>query len=251
VNGLKRVLAAPGLVLALWVAQLLLAWHLATPVRVAARAAIGEYAWIDDGHLMSALIELFADHQPVAALLAENAMVASVLGVLFWGLAYGGVIRRLSGKATVSELAAASVGFLPAIAAQTLWLGIVRAALVAAAFGVGMKLPALAVVLGVAFTAVTIVAADLARVDVVLLGGRKLHPATAWRALKQALTQPRLLAGAGTLAIAQMVVPLLALYLVLSDTGGAASIWLARALTLVALGLGLWRIGVVVEAREG
>lgn len=249
-NALKRVLSAPGLVLALWVMQMLVAWHLATPVRVAARAAMGEYAWIDDGHLLSAPIELFGDHRPVAALMAENGLVAVILGVVFWALAFGAVIRRISSKAPPSELAAASIRFLPCIVAQTLWVGAMRAVLVGIAVGIGIKLPALAVVVGVVASAVMIVAADVARVKVVLLDARRFHPATALKAVREALSHPRVLAAAGTLAVLQMLVPMIAFYLVLSDAGGAGSIWIARLLALGGLVLGLWRVAVVVEATE-
>lgn len=250
-NALKRVFGAPGLVVTLWALQLLVAWHLATPVRVAAKAAMGEYAWIDDGHLMSALVELFANDPAVVALMAENAIVASILGLVFWALAYGAVIRRLSGKTGPSELAAASVRFLPGVVAQTAWLGIVRAIPIAIAAAAATKLPALAVVIGVITTAITVVAADIARVGVVLHEARPLHPLTALRALRKTLVRPRLLAAAGALAVVQMLVPLVALQLVLSDAGGSGSIWLARLLAFGGLVIGLWRIALVVDATDG
>ncbi len=248
-NALRRVLSAPGMVFALWALQLAVAWQLGDAVRVAAAAAMRGYARIDDGHLLGAVMELMATSPAIAGVMVQAAITSTLVGIVFWALAYGGVIKRLQGPASPSQMAAASVGFLPGVVVQTIYVGALRAIPIGLCALLAAKAPVVAVGLGLVVTAVTVVAADLARVEVVLHGGRAFHPMTALRALKTAHTDLRLLSSAGAIAIAQVFVPAILIYLVLSDTAGAGSIWLARCLALGGLVLGLWRIALAVDAR--
>jgi len=246
-NALRRVASAPGLLLVLWLGQLALAWQLADGVRVAAGAGMGEHAWVDDGHLLAAITELLAFHPSVAGMFVHAAASSAVLGAVFWALAYGGVIRRLSERVRASEAVAASVRYLPGVVVQSIYSWLLRALPMAGVGALAAKLPVLAVGLGLLVTAIAVVTADLARVEVVLHGSSRFSPMTALRALRGAFARPRMLAGAGALAVTQSLIPLLTFYVVLSDSAGEGSIWLARGLGLVALALGLWRIAVIVE----
>jgi hypothetical protein len=247
-SALRRVLSAPGLVIGLILVQLLLGWQLAGAVRATAAASMRGYSWIDDGHLLHALSELMATHPAVGAALVQSAMTGGLLAIVFWALAYGGVITRLAGKRPARELAAASIAHLPGICAQTVYLGAVRVIPMIGIGAMASKLPALAVLLGLGLTVLTVVGADIARVHIVLHGGRVWHPKTAVLALRHALKRPKLLAAAGSLAILQLIVPAILGYVVFADLAGAGSIWIARALSALGLLLGLWRIAVVVEA---
>jgi hypothetical protein len=247
-SALRRVASAPGLVIFLWLAQLAVAWQLGDAVAAATISSMKGYAWLDDGHLLFAISELMAQNPAVAAAIVHTWMMGAIFAITFWALAYGGVISRLDGKKPASELAAASIRFAPSIAAQTIYVGIVRAIPMAGIGAMAAKLPVVAFVLGAVVLAVTVTAADVARVSVVLHGERRFHVKTALRAIRTVVARPRLLGMAGTLALVQAMIPALLVYLVISDGAGSGSIWLARGLTLAGLVLGLWRISVVIDA---
>ena len=249
-NALRRVLKSPGLVIVLWLAQAAAAWLLAGIVAAAASAAMQGFAWVDDGHLLAAIAELTSNQRAVGVAMVQIAITAVVLGIVFWTVAYGGVIARLEGKKPASEVAAASIKYMPGIAAQTIYVYILRAVPMVPLGLMAAKFPALAFVTGLGVMMLTIVAADIARVSVVLHDARPFHPKTALIALRRAVTRPALLARAGLLAIASIAIPAILVYIVMADAAGSASIWLARCLSLVGLVIGLWRIAFVVDSLD-
>lgn len=249
-SALRRVLTAPGLVIVLWLAQAAAAWLLAGIIAAAASAAMQGYAWVDDGHLLAAVAELTSNQRAVGVAMVQVAITATVLGIVFWTVTYGGIIARLEGKKPASEVAAASIKHMPGIAAQTIYIYLVRGLVMTPLGLMAAKFPSLAFVTGLGVMALTIVAADVARVSVVLHDARAFHPKTTIMALRRAVTRPALLARAGLLAIAGIAIPAVLVYIVMADTAGSASIWLARGLSLVGLVVGLWRIAFVVDSLD-
>lgn len=249
-TALRRVVRAPGLIAVVGAISLLLAWHVGGMVRAAGAAAMTDYAWPDDGHVMYAVLELFATHPGTAAVAARGLLAAGLLWIAVQALLQGAMVRRLSGSASAADVAAAGVRFAPGVCVQTGWTLLVRAlplALVGLAAG---ALPPLALALSLAVGAAGTVVADVARARVVLAGAHPFHPRTTLVALRTVFTRPRLLATATTIAIVQMLLPPLVFAAVFTDVGGGAAIWIGRALVLVGTVFGLWRIALAVEAVE-
>ncbi len=252
----RRVVRAPGLIALVVALHLLLAAAIGGATRSAIGAAMGRSVLADDSRLWYAVLELF-DRSPgllesIRHLVAGSGIVA--LG--FWTLAAAGVLHRLRAPAPLPRLAAAAVRGLPGVVAVTLWHLPARAALLAAAGG----LAAAVVDLPWGFVAVLILAAaiayctcalDLARCDVVLHGGRRFHPMTAWRGFLHAAGRPAVLAASMLASFGQHACTAGAVLVVLAGSGGDSSIWLARALAALGIVLGLIRLAVAVEAGTG
>lgn len=249
-RALVRVVRAPGLLLALWIGQLLFAWLLSSPVRAVAGAAMGPFTWFDDGHRLRALAELLIDDSAVAAVIASTLASSAMLGVAFAILVGPAVITRLRAPTPAAELGRASGQHLPAMVVQTLYNLVPRAVfggLAAAALALaGPRILPLAVLLAALPTLVL----DRARVAVVLEQERPLHPKTHWRALVHVLRRPAWVLLGALLDGLQIAVGIAALVFVISPAGvamGGGALWVARLAGLVALALGLWRISLAVE----
>ena len=76
-RALRRVVLAPGFVLALWLAQLAFAALLAMPGRAAAAAAMDGFVWFDDGHRLRAVSELMGDNPAITAAIAIGAATSA------------------------------------------------------------------------------------------------------------------------------------------------------------------------------
>ena len=96
--------------------------------------------------------------------------------------------------------------------------------------------------------AVCTCALDLARCDVVLHGARRFHPQAAWRGFLHALRRPPVLIRSMLFSFGQWAcVAGIGLAAVAGLHGGPA-IWLARALAVASIVLGLARLAIAVEA---
>jgi hypothetical protein len=249
-RALVRVVRAPGLLLALWIGQLVFAWLLSFPVRMVGEAAMGPFTWFDDGHRLRALAELLIDDQAVAAAITASLASSAMLAVVFAILVGPAVITRLHGPASAAELGRASGQHLGAMIVQTLY-GLVPRAV----FG-GLAFAALAIAgpyglpLALLLAALPTLVLDRARVAIVLEQDRPLHPKTHVRALVHVLRRPLWLFGGALIDGLQVMVGIAALAFVISPAGvamGGGALWVARLAGLVALTLGLWRISLAVE----
>ncbi|MFV8753587.1 hypothetical protein ACNOYE_23790 [Nannocystaceae bacterium ST9] len=249
-RALVRVLRAPGLLLALWIGQLVFAWLLALPVRAVGKAAMGPFTWFDDGHRLRALVELLIHDPAVAAAIATSLASSAMLAVVFAIVVGPAVITRLHGPTRAGELGRASGQHLAAMIVQTLY-GLVPRAI----FG-GLAAAALAsfgpsgLPLAIVLAAIPTLALDRARVAVVLEQARPMHPKTHLCALLHVLRRPLWLFAGALIDALQILVGIAALVLVISPTGvamGGGALWVARLAGLLALGLGLWRISLAVE----
>jgi hypothetical protein len=254
-SAVARVLRAPGLVVLVVALHLLLAAAVGASTRSALGAAMGRYALVDGSRLWGAVFELIGRSpgllEPILHLIAGSAVVA--LGS--WTLLAAGVLQRLRAPAPLPRLAAAAVRGLPAVVAVTLWHLVPRAVLLAIAGALAattfagpwgpVAIPVLAVVL--AFCACAL---DLARCDVVLHGGRRFHPMTAWRGFVHAAGRPAVLVPSMLASFGQLGCTCAVVVAGLTGLGGdgGAAIWLARALATLGIVLGLIRLAVAVEA---
>lgn len=254
VRALVRVVQAPGLLLALWIGQLLFAWLLSSPVRAVTAAAMGPFTWFDDGHRLRALAELLIDDAAVAAVIASTLASSAMLAVAFAILVGPAVITRLRGSAPVAELGRASGQHLAAMIVQTLYNLVPRAVfggLAAATLALaGPRTLPFALPFAVLFAALPTLVLDRARVAVVLEQDRPLHPKTQLRALVHVLRRPSWVLIGALLDSLQVAVGIAALVFVISPTGiamGAGALWVARLTGLIAISFGLWRIALAVE----
>ena len=245
----SRVVRAPGLVALVAALHLLLAAAIGAAARSAIGAAMKGSVLVDESRLLSALLELFGRSpgllEPIRHLIAGSSVVA--LG--FWTLSVAGVLHRLRAPAPLPRLAAAAVRGLPGVVAVTVWHLMLRAVLlglagalaavwVAGPWGAA-TLPMLAAVF--AFCACAL---DLARCDLVLHGARRFHPMTAWRGFLHAAGRPAVLLPSMLLSFGQLACTV---GVVLAAFAGSG-VWLARALAILGIVLGLTRLAVAACA---
>jgi hypothetical protein len=242
------------LLVALWIGQLLFAWLLAFPVRMAGEAAMGPFTWFDDGHRLRALAELLFDDPAVAAVIAASLASSAMLAVAFAIVVAPTVITRLAGRSSAAELGRATGQHLGAMIVQTIY-GLIPRAL----FG-GLAAATLAATgprglpLALLLFALPTLVLDRARVGVVLEHDRPLHPKTHLRALVHVLRRPLWLISGAVIDGLQVVVGIAALAFVISPAGvalGGGALWVARVAGLLALTFGLWRISLAVEDSAG
>ncbi|MEZ4384563.1 MAG: hypothetical protein R3A79_24760 [Nannocystaceae bacterium] len=252
-SALSRVLGAPGLWVSLLAAQLALALALSRVIASMVAAALQPYAVEQPGLLLPAYAELFADNLPLAVAVAAAFAVAAVLGGLLWIVASGGVIRRLAAPLRASEIAAAAVRHLPAMAILSLYSGFLRALLLGNLWidvlGLGSGV-ARAVLVAIGWTLCT-AAVDLARADVVLRGAKAHPPRTLLRAFTRAVSRPAVWLSSGTLTLVTLGLSLTSIAIATRTFGDAGlALWGVRALAAVSVGVTLWRVAIAVQAIE-
>ncbi len=253
-RALRRVLGAPGLILAVVAVQLLAAAAVGSVVRVAVGAAMGRWSIVADGHLLGAVFELLVDHPGALATARELLAGSAVLALVTWTAIAAGVLRRLDGPARLSELAAAAVGGFPGVLVVTLWHLLPRAVLLALVGMVTKQLLGAQAwgLLGIALTVAALgyaaCALDLARAAVVLHGAPRFHPWTALGGYLRAARCPGVLLPSMLLSAGQWAAVAAIVAVGIAGMGSPGAIWLARALSVVATILGLTRMAVAVEA---
>lgn len=250
VESSKRALKAPWLWIGLWLSQVLFAYLASRFVASSVTAAIAGrgFLWLDDGHKLGALAELFADNPAVSGALVTSVFVSLTVGAVFWIFAAGAVFERLGGRARGSATLAAGGRWAWPVLGLTLWSLLVRGLLLLVGFlltklwePLGLLLP-LWFVLGV-------LAFDEARARVILEGQRAAHPRTSFGAVLAVGRRPLLVLGALLVTLAAW--GLLALGVVWAGQAafGSATLLAVRGLSLLALGLGLLRVSWVIGAR--
>ncbi len=253
-GALTRVARAPGLVAVVVVLHLLLAGTVGSATRAAIGASMEPYALADNSQLWFAVLELLGTSPgllvPIQHLIAGSAAIA----LAFWTLLAAGILQRLRAPAALPTLAAATVRGLPGVLAVTFWHLIPRVLLLAAAGALTAALLGAGAwgLAGIGVTAVVFAfctcALDLARCDVVLHGARRFHPVTAWRGFLHAARRPPVLIRSMLLSLGQWACAGAILLAVVAGLHGGPAIWLARALAILGIVLGLTRQAVAVEA---
>jgi hypothetical protein len=243
---LRRVLSAPGWVATLWVLFVGFAATAGGIVAATVDGALRPHGTAPDGRLAYALADLVLDHGAIAGAAAAAVVTAAALGLLAWTLLAGAVIARLSDGRPSTEALATGWRTLPAVLVQTAWHVVLRAVVVLAALSTASALPPAAgwPVLWVVWALCT-VGLDLARVRVVTGGEAPFHPRTAALALVDVVRGAGRWWPAMILAAISALLPATIVWLGASNLGANAMPTFARAMSLVALLVGLWRIALV------
>lgn len=243
---LKRVGSAWPVMLAIWLSQLGAAWLLAAPTRAAAEAAAGQFGYLEDGHLLFSIIELLEHTPAVAAALVGGVIASAALGFLMWLVFSGAVFHALRGDASVGRSIGAGISAAPKVAAQGLYISLLRGILVAPAFlpGVAGKI---AGSLGAVLILVTIPAFDRVRAAVTARdAARAYHPKQLIDALRDSIKQPFRSLPAVFLWLGAWVVSLMVLAYVTTAPEQAATMWIARGAGLIPLVFGVLRFALVL-----
>lgn len=247
IGGLRRLLGAPGLWLGTWVGLWIVARLVAVVAEAPVAAAVGPYDALDRDAVLFGLIDVLRLHPAASAGLVAAVLGGALVSGVAWLLLSPLVIARLAGHRTAAALGARALAGLPGVVVQSLWHALLRGALVLAMVMAMRSLPGpvmwIAVGLG---WLVTGVALDASRVAVVEHAAAPWHPKTAWRGLVRVIKRPAVLLPGVLLGLGQLLVSGVILWLALAGLGGGAP-WGPRLLALVSVGLGLWRVAVVVD----
>jgi hypothetical protein len=245
-GGLRRVIAAPGLWLGCWAAVAAMAWVVGACVQFVAAAAVGPFDALDLGRAVFGVLDVLRVHPEVGIAVAMAVAVGSLASTVGWTVVSPLVIARLAEPRGARELGGRALAGLPAVIVQSGWHLLMRAALMVAVLLSVRPLPDVVVwvVCGLVWLGAG-VALDATRVAVVEHEAAPWHVKTAWQGFVRVVKRPRVLVpgvvlGAGQLAIGGVIV-----WMALAELG-SGSAWAARGLALFGVGLGLWRVAIVV-----
>lgn len=249
-GGAKRVLGAPALWLGCWVALAAMAWVVGGQVTFLVAAAVGPYDALDLERVLFGLGDVLHVHPELMTGIATAVLAGGLASTIGWLVASPVVIARLAGRTELRDVGATALAGLPAVAVQSLWHGVLRAVLVAAVLLSAQPLPEwiLAVLVGLVWLAAG-VALDATRVSVIEGDAAPWHVKTAWRGFVRVARRPRVLVPGVLLGVGQLLVSAAIVWLALRGLG-SGGVWGARLLALVSVGLGLWRVGIVVEDAD-
>lgn len=247
VGGAKRLIGAPALWLGCWVALAAMAWVVGGQVTFLVAAAVGPFDALELGRVVFGLGDVLRVHPELMTGITMMLLVGGLVSAIGWLLVSPVVIARLAGRKELRDLGATALAGLPAVVVQSLWHAVLRAVLVALVLMSTQPLPGwiVWVLVGVVWLAAG-VALDATRVAVVESDAAPWHIKTAWRGFVRVAKRPRVLVPGVLLGASQVVVSAAIVWLALRGLGSGA-VWGARVLALVSVGLGLWRVGIVVE----
>ncbi len=247
-NALRRIVRAPDLVALVLVAGLapgLLARQVAT---MSARAAMGPFDVLRDGHDLAYLVELLAAHPSVGLAIAGPAAAGGLLAALAMLVLTGGLVARLEGR---GGFGGAVTGALAPVLVQSLYHAVLRVVFLGLVFLAAGPAPAWisAASLAVAY-GLCVHAFDVTRVRACRAADR-YHPRLAFRAFMDVLSRRGLFsAGAVALVLLGGAAALAGAFAGLSGDGSAASTAAVRMLAGTGMFLGLWRLSVAVEREQ-
>lgn len=252
-GGFRRVLSAPGWLLAIAAANLLLAWALGATTHAALDSTTGRWSVVEN-EIVYGFMEILPDQGGLLLVLRQTLGGTAILGFLFWTLLAGGVLFRLKEEAPVSRVVSRAIRSVPTVVVISLWHLLLRAVLIGVVVGIGALLDRLGgaswivSLLGVLVFLYSTCALDLSRAHGVLHGARRFHPGTALRGFTEALRRPAILVTSMLLSLLRWAAVLAILWLSVDGLSAGHSPWLSRMLWVVALVCGLARMGVAVEA---
>lgn len=245
---LNQVGRAWPVMLAVWLSQLGLAWLLAAPTRGAAKAAAGQFGYLEDGHLLFSIIELLEGSPAVAAALVGGVVASAALGFLMWLVFAGAIFNALRGDASVGRSLGAGINAAPRVAVQALYVSLLRGLLIAPAFLPGLA-GKIAGAVGGLVVLVTIPAFDRVRAVVTdPAASRAFHPKQLIHAVRDSVKQPIRSLPSVFLWIGSWVVTAAVLAYVTTAPQQAATIWIARGASLIPLVFGVLRFALVLPS---
>ena len=247
VGGLRRVIGAPGLWLACWLGLAAIAWLVGLWVQLLAAVAVGPFDALDLERVAFGIADVLRVHPELIAGMLDAVLGGALVSGVAWTAVSPLLIARLAGRTTLRDVGATALAGLPGVVVQSLWHALLRAVLVVVVMLSAQPLPPWAIwtLVGVAWLLAG-VALDATRVSVVEGGASPWHPKTAWRGLVRVIKRPRVLVPGVLLGLGQVAIGGAIVWLALVGLGTGTA-WWGRLLALVSVGLGLWRIGVVVE----
>lgn len=247
VGGLRRLVGAPALWVGCWAALTLVAWGVGVQAQLLVAAAVGPFDALDRTRVLFGVLDVLRTFPELPVGLASAVLTGAIVSMLGWLLVSPVVIGRLAGHQGLRDLGSRGLGALPAVAVQSAWHMVLRGVLLAVVLVSAQPLPswAVATLAGVVWLAGG-VALDATRVAVIEHGAAPWHVRTAWQGLVRVARRPRVLVPGIVLGALQLATSVTIVGLALVGLGGG-SVWSARALALVSVGLGLWRVGIVVE----
>jgi hypothetical protein len=244
---LRRVLAAPWLVLGLAAIHLFVAVAAATPIRAVTSAAMGPYFYEEPLRLFGPLFELLSLQRGTAAAVGAAVILTAVVAALLGPLLAGAAIQRLAGPCKPYEQARAAVQHYPAALVIGVYGVILRVVLLLVASALGAVHVAVQLVLFVAVWTYATTTVDLARARVVVHGARPFHPRTFLRAATSVAHDPRLWLRSAALSLLGVAASAAILLVTFHGLGTAWAPWAARGLGVLATFLALWRLAVAVD----
>ncbi len=254
IQAVARVARAPGLIIGVVALHLALAAWIGFSTRSVLESNMGRYALIDNQKLWFTLIELVGGAPGLLKPTGHMITGSALFGLAFWTLLAAGILHRLRSPTPLPRLAAAAVRGVPGVVVVTIWHLLIRAVLLGVTAAAVKPLlkddswgPAGVLILGLVFALCTC-ALDLARCDVVLHGARRFHVKTAWRGVLHALRRPTVLALSVLLSFGQWACVAAVVLTAFVGLHDEPATWLARALAILGLLLGLTRLAVAVEA---
>ena len=243
---LRRLGSIPGWVVGVWLTQVALAAGVGAIVKTTVAAAMAGDHIEPGGRWLYALADLGLDHPAIAAAAAAAIGVSAVAGLLAWTLVVGLLLARLRSNASTGAVLQTWWKTLPGIGAQSAWHVVMRGVMLLAALSTASALPPVAGwPLVWLVWSIGVVGLDVARTRVVD-GAPPLHPRTAALAIVDVVRHPARYGPAVALAAIGTLVPLVLVWLGLSQLGGALAPTGARAVALAGVALGLWRLALVV-----
>ena len=247
IAGARRVLGAPGLWLACWVGLAAMAWVTGTYAQLLVAAAVGPFDALDLQRAVFGIADVLRVYPELMPGIAMAVLVGGAVSGIGWMMVSPVVIARLAGRTGLRDVGATALAGLPGVVVQSLWHLVLRGVLVAVVAISAQPLPdwAIWVIVGVAWL-VAGVALDATRVAVVEGNAAPWHVKTAWRGFVRVAKRPRVLVPGVLLGLGQVGIGCVIVWVALAGLGGGSA-WGARALALLSVGLGLWRIGIVVE----
>jgi hypothetical protein len=247
IGGLRRVIGAPGLWLACWLGLAAMAWVVGWQAQLLVAAAVGPFDALDLGRVVFGIADVLRVHPELAVGTATAVLAGGLASGIAWTMVSPVVIARLAGRTGLRDVGAVALAGLPGVVVQSLWHAVLRAVLVAVVVMSAQPLPQWGIwVLAGAAWLVAGVALDATRVAVVEGEASPWHVKTAWRGFVRVAKRPWVLVPGVLLGLGPLVIGAAIVWLSLAGLG-SGSAWAGRVLALVSVGLGLWRIGIVVE----
>jgi hypothetical protein len=247
VGGVRRVIAAPGLWLGCWIGLTAIAWVVGMQVQLLAAAAVGPFDALDLRRVVFGLADVLRVHPEVGVGSELAVVVGGLVSAVAWMVLSPVVIARLAGHTRWREIGARGLGGLPAVVVQSLWHLVIRAVLMLAVVVSVQPLPGAVgwMFVGVVWL-VAGVALDATRVAVVEHEAAPWHVKTAWRGFVRVARRPAVLVPGVVLGLGQVAISAAIVWVALAGLG-SGSAWVPRILALLSVGLGLWRVAIVVE----
>ncbi len=247
VAGFRRVATAPGLWIGAWAGMAFVAGLVGLHIRFVVASAVGAFDVLDRSRVVFSTLDIMRARPAVGSELELSVLAATLSSAILWTVLSPLLIARLAGPRTWSELGGRALGSLPGVLVQSLWHLLLRAVLlVIAVLCAGLIAESSVPLTFIVVWVLSGVALDAARVAVVEHDAAPFHIRTAWRGFVTLVRRPGMWVPCVGLSLIQLATSALILWLAVRGYG-SASAWIPRLLALGTVGLGLWRLAIVVE----